>query len=262
MSPRGHRTSLRNAITLRRALLGGLAVALVAAVPATATTGDDECIIDPQIQTCVVDQEQPAAGPENPKDDTKGGKDDTKGGKDDTKGGKDDTKGGKDTPPPIVFIPPPIASVPHPVVSPKAVIPPRLTIVKRGSDLVRAGSKTTWTIQVTNTSGGRAKGVVVSDWIPNGFIVVSSAYRAAGEDGQVWRSLSHQIKDGRAVWAPRNIGPHQNLVVRVTMRALADARGCMVNRAFAQAANHKRIAAEAEICIPRRLLRILPAVTG
>jgi uncharacterized repeat protein (TIGR01451 family) len=255
MSPRGHRTSLRNAITLRRALLGGLAVALVAAAPATATKADDECVIDPQTQICVVDQEQPAPGPEGPQDDPKGGKDDPK-------GGKDDPKGGKDTPPPVVFIPPPIVSIPHPVVSPKAAIPPRLTIVKRGSDLVRAGSKTTWTIQVTNTSGGRAKGVVVSDWIPNGFVVVSSAYRAAGEEGQVWKSLSHQIRDGRAVWAPRNIGPHQNLVVRVTMRALADARGCMINRAFAQAANHKRIAARAEICVPRRLLRILPAVTG
>lgn len=255
MSPRGHRTSLRNAIALRRALLGGLAIALVAAAPATATKGDDECVIDPQTQTCIVDQEQPAPEPEDPKDDPKGGEDDPK-------GGKDDPKGGKDTPPPVVTIPPPVVSIPPASVSPKAVIPPRLTIVKLGSKHVLAGSKTTWTIRVTNTSRGQAKGVVVSDWIPSGFVVVGSAYRAAGDDGPVWKSLAHRIKNGRVVWASRSIGPRQNLVVRVTMRALADARGCVANRAFAQATNHKRVAARAEICVAPRVRKILPAVTG
>jgi uncharacterized repeat protein (TIGR01451 family) len=104
-------------------------------------------------------------------------------------------------------------------------VPLRLSKVADSSSM-RAGSLISYTIRVSNPTGGEAQDVDVCDKLPSGLVYVSSKSRAKYSKGQY-------------CWNIDTLAAHKSRSYRITVRALGSASGDKVNRATASGAGAK-----------------------
>ncbi len=153
----------------------------------------------------------------------------------------------------------PAPATPAPVATPVPVTvagattaPARLRITKVGPRTLRAGTRITYVIRVTNTSRVAARNVVVNDILPRGMSYVRANVRGS-------------LVRGKMVWRFRTLAPGQTRVIRVTFRTDRQARGTRTNIATAVAGNATAVRAVSRVRITAvaGATRIpVPRVTG
>jgi uncharacterized repeat protein (TIGR01451 family) len=104
---------------------------------------------------------------------------------------------------------------------------------------VAAGGLISYTIRVSNRTGGTARKVSTCDDLPAGLVYVRSNSKA-------------KLSAGRYCWKANAIGPHQTRRYRITVRALPGASGQKLNSASTSGADAKPARAN-------RTVRVLPA---
>jgi uncharacterized repeat protein (TIGR01451 family) len=116
---------------------------------------------------------------------------------------------------------------------------PVLAITKAGPESALLGSEVTYTVVVINKGSAVAKGVVVSDTVPEGL---------SHSSGQ--RELSYNVGD---------LAPNQSKSMSVTLRA--DKRGKVCNTAVAASANADKVNAQACTTVVQPGLKIVKSTT-
>jgi uncharacterized repeat protein (TIGR01451 family) len=140
---------------------------------------------------------------------------------------------------------PPAGSVPH---TPTQT-GPRLRLRKSGPARVRAGVRAVYVIRVTNGGSEVARGVRVTDLLPDGMSLTAVPAGA-------------RLDGGRVVWTLATLGPRSTRTLRVRVRIDADIAGRRCNRARATVPGAPAAAATSctrIVAVPRTLL---PAVTA
>jgi len=142
-----------------------------------------------------------------------------------------------------------IVAAPPPSVDPPAnnadrvrvrIVKPTLGLTKTvDRTMLRAGSTATYTIRVRNPSKRSVSNVRVCDRLPSGLVYVSS-------------EASARLTTSGYCWTTKRLYAGRSQTYRITVRALAGAKGQTVNRATASSSN-------ATTKNARRTIRVLAA---
>ena len=128
-------------------------------------------------------------------------------------------------------------------------VTPTLAITKTGPARARGLQRITYTIRVRNTGRVTARSVVVTDRLPRDLVFLRA-------------SRKHVFRSGVIRIALGNMAPRQVKVVRIVVRAPANARGARVNVAQVRAVDVRPRTARAKTVFTPVRRVVVPAVTG